>query len=242
MAKVPCNPIALRESGLVAVDGLLTPGDFERLRIELRHAEFRDVHSRGWDRVWRLTDGNPLRGPSVVYDPTGRCEQAGRRYPTGSVVDRVIDEIRGYARRYADIAGVEGRDWDALYLAPWLYPPGSALSTHWDAGRYTGSFTFFAHPSWSLHWGGELIVPRDGPELARARADGLDRETLDAVRWELGPEPGELDAFSVSSAITPRPNRLVLLAGSRPHRVARVDATAGAHIRTSLAGFFLRRS
>ncbi len=44
----------------------------------------------------------------------------------------------------------------------------------------------------------------------------------------------------VALAIAPSPNRLVLLGEDRPHRVARVDQNAGAHVRVSIAGFFLR--
>jgi hypothetical protein len=33
---------------------------------------------------------------------------------------------------------------------------------------------------------------------------------------------------------------LVLIGEDRPHRVTRVDQNAGAHVRASIAGFFLR--
>lgn len=234
--------LVLGEPGLLVMDGPVSGPVFEQLHDEVRGAEFREVHAKGWDRVWRLTDGRPLRGPSVVYDPSRAHALAGRRYPTHCAVDELIGRVRALARAHVDIAGVEGREWDGLYLAPWLYPPDSALSTHWDAGRYTGSFTFFVHRTWGVHWGGELIVPHAHRELDHARREGLDREVLDPAQWELGVDGSGLDPFALSTAITPRPNRLVLLGGSRPHRVARVDRNAGPHVRMSIAGFFLRKA
>lgn len=41
--------------------------------------------------------------------------------------------------------------------------------------------------------------------------------------------------------IMPKPNRLVIL-GAAPHMVTRVNAAAGASVRASAAGFFLRPS
>jgi hypothetical protein len=41
----------------------------------------------------------------------------------------------------------------------------TGLSLHNDDTRYTGSFTYFAHPTWRLHWGGHLLIldPKTAP-------------------------------------------------------------------------------
>ena len=49
-----------------------------------------------------------------------------------------------------------------------------------------------------------------------------------------------LTASGVGEYIIAKPYRLVITKRGTPHRVARVDAAAGEHVRWSIAGFFLR--
>lgn len=228
--------VCLHESGLLVTDGLLAAGPLAALREQVALADFRGVHGQKWDRVWRLWDGNPQRGPSLWYDPDVRFDHKGPAYPTGTAMDALVDAVRTQAALHPDIAGLEGVDWIGIYLCPWLYPVGSALSLHQDAARYTGSFTFFLHPRWRLHWGGELFVypPADPARAGSSPALGND------YPWLSDDGPDEAMIADVATAISPSPNRLVLLGEDRPHRVARVDANAGAHVRASVAGFFLR--
>lgn len=221
----------LREDGLVVADGILPAAGFKSLRREVAHGDYRWVHAQKWDKAWRLWDGHPLRGESVYFDPNRVFGWKGATYPTSTSVDFLIDAVRGMTAACPDIVGVEGVDWIALYLSPWLYPVGSALALHQDAQRYSGSFTFFAHSRWSAHWGGELLVSRvasaptvhDGDEPWMSE-DGNDTDD----------DPG------LATCVSPRPNRLVLIGPDRPHRIARVDPNAGARVRVSIAGFFLR--
>ena len=53
-------------------------------------------------------------------------------------------------------------------------------------------------------------------------------------------EGREDDDPGIATSVVPKPNRLVLIGANRPHRVSRVDQNAGAHLRASIAGFFLR--
>jgi 2OG-Fe(II) oxygenase superfamily len=205
--------VTLRSQGLLVVDDVLTPSAFQSLEQEIECGTYRWVHSEKWDKAWKLWDGHPLRGRPVYFDPTNAFDSNGIKYPTSSCVDTLIDAIRSNAAACPDVAGVEGLDWVAIYLAPWLYPVGSALSLHRDAKSYAGSFAFFAHAHWGSDWGGELIVS--------GLADGT-------------------DDTGIATCVTPRPNRLVLLGPDRPHRIARVDQNAGTHVRTSIAGFFMR--
>jgi hypothetical protein len=58
--------------------------------------------------------------------------------------------------------------------------------------------------------------------------------------WMSDDAADEGDSQGIATCVSPRPNRLVLIGPDRPHRIARVDQNAGAHVRASIAGFFLR--
>jgi Rps23 Pro-64 3,4-dihydroxylase Tpa1-like proline 4-hydroxylase len=180
-----------------------------------------------------------MRGRPIYYDPGGVFRWDGPTYPTSTPVDALFDAVRRTALDHPQVAGVEGIDWVALFLTPWLYPVGSALSLHRDGGTYSGSFTFFAHTRWKTHWGGELLLlqeaadPETGAPLSQhggagplwtSEDDGIDIKSL----------------MGIATCVFPRPNRLALIGPDRPHMMSRVDANAGAHVRVSLAGFFLR--
>lgn len=220
--------VVLAEPDAVVVDDVLEPAAFSMVQHELARGRFISVHANGWDKAWRLGDGSPMRGAPVYFDPTGSIDRPGVRHPTFTVVDEFIDVLRDLASQHPQVVGREGNDWLALFLAPWLYPVGSALSLHRDGGAYSGAFTYFAHPQWGVHWGGELLLLRDDP--------GLDWPTLGATGWMTHDEAG----LDVGTCIFPRPNRLVLVGPTRPHLITRVDVNAGDRVRTSLAGFFLR--
>jgi len=214
---------------VVVVDDAMDPSVFATIGQELALGRFESVHARGWDKAWRLVDGAPLRGGPVYYDPTGVFDRPGARYPTSSVVDDFIDEVRRLAGEHPGVVGREGVDWVAIFLSPWLYPVGSALSLHRDGGAYSGAFTYFAHPRWGVHWGGELLVLDDEPSIAPQPAQGV-------TGWMEEDQVGS----ALATCVFPRPNRLVFVGPDRPHMITRVDANAGDHVRTSLAGFFLR--
>jgi hypothetical protein len=222
----------LHEDGLVVADDVLPREIFGLLCRDVAHGDYRWVHAQNWDKAWRVWDGGPLRGESVYFDPHHAFGWKGATYPTGTAVDPLIDAVRTLAATCTDVVGVEGADWVALYLSPWLYPVGSSLSLHRDARRYTGSFTFFAHSRWGGHWGGELLASRVAAAAPDFHAVDDPWMTEDAV------DDGDDDGIATS--VSPRPNRLVLIGPDRPHRIARVDQNAGARVRASIAGFFLR--
>jgi hypothetical protein len=225
--------IALETPDVVVLDDVLPQAAFAALTSHVASRQYRSVHAHHWDKAWRLGDGSPMRGESVYFDPAGVFHWDGATYPTGTPVDAVFDSVRESASSHPLIAGREGVDWVAMFLASWLYPVGSALSLHRDTGDYSGSFTFFAHTEWRLHWGGALLVLQDWQsEVNRDLAPGdslliSDEDGLEARH------PG------IATCVVPRPNRLVLLGPRCPHMIGRVDQNAGAHVRASVAGFFL---
>ena len=199
------------------------------IRQELAQGEYQSVHNRSWEKVWRPWDGVPMRGNAAVYDPTGCYRGEARRYPTETAIDVLVDRILEAVGLDDRLVGVESRDWKTLILVPWLYPVGTALSRHVDGVRYSGAFTWFAHPRWGASWGGDLVVEPADPEvdISPEHEPWTAEEDLDA-------------GIGMAMSIAPRPNRLVLLGCDRPHRVTRVDANAGARVRSTIAGFFLR--
>ncbi|MDP3280439.1 MAG: 2OG-Fe(II) oxygenase [Nitrosomonas sp.] len=221
--------VMVREPGLLVIDHVLPPPQFEAMARAIAEGEYRSVHSERHDRAWRPWDGTPLRAGSMYYDPGVVFDWQGPLYPSGTAVDPLIDRVRQAAEACPEIVGREGLDWIALYLSAWLYPVGSALSLHRDGDQYSGAFAFFAHRRWCAHWGGELLVQ---PPSARRPGYG--------TTWIA--DDGDDDDAGIATCVIPRPNRLVLLGPNRPHRIARVDANAGTHARASIAGFFLRPS
>jgi hypothetical protein len=232
--------IVYREPGLLVMDGLLPAAGFQRVCREVAHSDYRSVHAQKWDKAWHLWDGQPLRGESVYFDPRGAFGWTGATYPTRTFLDALVVAVRLQTAACPEVAGTEGVDWIALYLAPWLYPVGSALALHRDAGRFSGSFAYFAHARWNRHWGGDLIVsppvPPGTPRVDAPRTpDSADDEPW--ISEDAHDDPRDL---GIATCVSPRPNRLVLLGADRPHRMTRVDPNAGAHVRASIAGFFLR--
>jgi hypothetical protein len=226
------SEVMVREDGLLVVDSALPAQTFSAVCHEVACGDYRWVHSQKWDRAWRVWDGNVLRGEGIYFDPQDRFQWKGITYPTQSCIDTLIDTVRRLSAEYTDIAGREAVDWCALFLSPWLYPVGSALSLHRDGDRYSGAFTFFAHAEWSAHWGGELLVSRKR-KTGQPPIDGHPKSWMVAG-------PNDADGSDIATAISPAPNRLVLIGPDRPHRIARVDQNAGSRVRASIAGFFLR--
>lgn len=209
-------------------DDLLPPPAFEALSAHIEGLEYRSVHARHWKKSWRLSDGDPLRGPAVYFDPGGRFHGDEPVYPTGTPLDPVVEAVRQAAALHPAIVGTEGRDWISLFLSPWLYPVGSGLSYHRDGGEYSGSFTFFVNASWRLDWGGLLLLGDESTPVEPVRDAWGEKAAASGAR------------ASWASCICPRPNRLALIGPDCGHMITRVDRNAGSSVRASVAGFFLR--
>jgi hypothetical protein len=223
------NSVPFLEEGLTLIDNLLSPENFKSLHSQMTGDNYRSVHQGGyWNKVWRLWDGDPVRGTTVLFNPPSNLNLGVPIYPTNTPMDIFIDALREATKAYPEAVGSEEVNWSEIDLCPWIYPPGSGLSLHWDTDRYIGGFTYFLHNQWGTHWGGELMVGASRP---------LHMEPEDFLT-ENGNENSE--DSGVGLYIRPKPNRLVLIGPDRPHRVARVDANAGTHVRLSIAGFFLR--
>ncbi|GAA2043922.1 2OG-Fe(II) oxygenase [Catenulispora yoronensis] len=221
---------SFRNEDVAVYDDVLPADRFQALLRHLNAMSYTSVHASEWRKVWRLHDGNPLTSRAFWYHAPDVAASEAPAYPTGTPIDDLTDWITGHAGEVEDIIGTPP-GWDRLSLAPWIYPPGSGLSLHQDGNLYTGAFTYFAHPDWRLHWGGQLMV--------------LDRRTQARGVDELWPPflddaAESVRAFDPGFALTifPKPNRLVFISPTALHLLTRVDVNAGQSSRLSVAGFF----
>jgi hypothetical protein len=242
---------------IAVYDDVLPRADCEKLLAHIEGEDFVHVHAAGLKDVWRPEDGLPLvarkpfvwsKIPLATLAPGADVQRALREhagfYPTEGPVDPVLEAARVLALAHPDLVGREMEAWVGMSAKIYAYPAGAGLSWHDDAGNYTGSFVYYAHPAWSAQWGGELLVA--DAASARAFAAAVDEQRRAAGRRVrrhhlVAADPGDeaLMERGLGSFVAPRPNRLVLVAGRQPHMLAAVHAAAGNHARLSVAGFFL---
>jgi Rps23 Pro-64 3,4-dihydroxylase Tpa1-like proline 4-hydroxylase len=176
--------------------------------------------------AWKLEDGVPLGGDEIIASSEGSLQGSS---PLASVVDAVRSKFDSYS-------GLIGDDWDRISARPYVYPQGTGLSWHVDDHQlYAGAFIYYAHPHWNAHWGGELLIAE------RDVAPDADPEEMPIMghRFETESYSERLLEMGCGNFIAPKPNRLVLLKGA-PHMVSRISPAAGASVRATVAGFFLR--
>lgn len=207
------------------VDDVLPPRAFRALCAYAEHQPVSSVHAEGRDPSWAADDGDPQRGPCAFAEVTGgpsglafvrgsTLADALHQHPTGTAIDRVFRVIAQHARAMSARVGLPGAAYRAVTARVYRYAHGTSLDWHVDSvEHYSGAFVLYAHEVWDRRWGGELLVV------------GRDRHAA-----------GEHDG----TFLEPRPNRLVVIGGGAPHRVTRVTAAAGDHVRTSIGGFFVR--
>jgi hypothetical protein len=237
-------------------DDVLAEKDFSAVWNYVQLESYVPVHHNGWVKVWRISDGVPLgAAATVLYEsprrPSGAEDAKGTRiYPTHTGLDRVLEALRGHADELADVVGKWGVDFENVSARSFLYPQGTGLSWHEDAVNYTGGYAFYAHPEWNVQWGGELLV---ADESARAQSFDDDRvpvltRTEGGLRLSKIRIPPFLDNTRQNTVlgergmgcyITPKPNRLVVIAAGNAHMINPVHHAAGDHVRCTIAGFFI---
>jgi hypothetical protein len=233
----------LQDDRVAVFDELLAPPDWERVWRFIQAQRYHGFHATGWDPVWPLHDGEPLGGP-VVH--SGHDERARQRaeatgaasavhvYPTSTGIDRLIEELSLQLARLEPLIGVQGTAWTVFTARAFLYPAGTGLGWHTDSDVFTGAFSYYAHPEWNSRFGGELFVADTPPGWTADHGFGspLDNRAESALLLEAGS----------GRYIHPKPNRLVVLKSGVLHRINPVHAAAGATVRCSIAGFFVREA
>jgi hypothetical protein len=206
-------------AGVRVFEDVLSDAHFKALQDWAQAVTYQGVHADRWRSVWRLGEGEPLRGPtwSIPGPPDPAADGPGDRPAALEPLAAVLRQLLLAER--ADTARVS--------LTPWIYPQGTALGLHRDDGQFDGSYIFYSVPEWDVHWGGLLHCLADAPDApvpARAILDSTqERESVASVGrgfW-----------------VAPVRNRLVTLAPRVRHFISRVDPNAGDRPRTSIAGF-----
>ena len=189
---------------VVVVDDVLDQGRFDALGHELRSA----VTSRST----RASGTRRGDWATVLRCAAAPCTTTRRAHSTGRVCDtrrRVWSTTS--STPYVDLRQRILRSWGERGSTgrPSFSRPGC---TRWEAPcrctgtavRTRGAFTFFAHPRWGVHWGGELVVLDD-------EESGAQHTPLGVTGWieedQVGSALGtlRLSAAQPSGAVGTRP-------------------------------------
>lgn len=235
--------LTLKNSQFVIYDDVLPEAEFRRFWQMFNNATFQSVHARAVSGYYRPTDGNPLIGPSVAWTlasivpllPPGVPLDAlpVRFYPLGEAYDAIFDVLDHVLDEHPDVVGKKGIDWVGALARLQAYPTGSGISWHTDDTDVAGSFIFYAHPAWDVHWGGELFI------ADAATRHGLTREVA-THEFDSAFDTKVLMQTGIGHYVMPRPNRLIVVGEGNPHKVEKVAPAAGNHVRASFSGFFMR--
>lgn len=247
-----------KDAQLAIVDDVLGPEQFAQTWRAFQDERYDSVHAKVRSSVFRLQDGNPLRGQEFyrTLRPLGELLPPGvdpkllaglKLYPTGTAFDFVADEVMRMGAEVGDVVGRPGVDWVAISFVPFVYSAGSGLSWHSDDTLYSGSFTYYGQPEWSPFWGGELLVADESihqreAEAFEAHRAGPLRPRPHFREMESGAEAefSHLREIGHGRFVQPKPNRLALLNFGALHMVSAIHPAAGNHVRASITGFFLR--
>lgn len=214
--------------GIRVFDGVLASRDLGRLHTWAEGLNYRSVHHSRWRTVWRLSDGEPLRGPTWWADRTSRgCFRDDDHGGAAVEPDAQAAELEPLADALGEMLLTGGRAHARVSITPWIYPAGTGLGLHRDDQPFDGSYVFYFSPDWDVHWGGLLHCLTEGEQSsATPRAVLLAEDERASVARAVG-----------GIWIAPVNNRLVVLEPDVRHFVSRVDAAAGDRPRLSFAGF-----
>ncbi|MFT4840081.1 MAG: hypothetical protein ACJAYX_001202 [Planctomycetota bacterium] len=197
--------------------------------------------------AWKLDDGVPLGGEEIVVARAASEPEASTGLASTGLASTGLASTglasTGLASMVAELlANPESfdklidDDWDRISARPYVYPQGTGLSWHVDDhDLYAGAFIYYAHPHWNAHWGGELLVAERDHEAEAEQGE----MPIMGHRFETESYSERLLEIGCGNFVSPKPNRLVMLSGA-PHMVARINSAAGAAVRASISGFFLR--
>ena len=221
----------LGDSALI-VDGLLGASEADALWRYFRTIEFNKVHWRGFEKVFRLYDGECLIGPTHTLPLNGappEMVEAGQALATNPLSSLIFAML---ARPEVSAFLADCEPWGNLSLTSYIYPPGTGLGWHSD-GKKSAAFIYYSHPEWHESWGGELLL-EDRRLPAVPAPPGGPGCTFHSFYSSRPSETPGLGAY-----VTPLPGRLVLIRGGVRHTIKKVDAAAGGAFRATISGFFV---
>jgi Rps23 Pro-64 3,4-dihydroxylase Tpa1-like proline 4-hydroxylase len=231
-----------RNTQVLVLDDFLPKEEFDALRAYLQLEDYDWIRSNDWDRVWRITDGDSLKGPEIYSHDLGLNKH---HYPSGSGMDMFLERILKAKEIFAPWVGVFSKEWRAVTAQPFLFPQGTRLSWHGDPpDLITGGYVFYVHDQWNIQWGGELFIeeeaasedmaPTSSEEKARIQQLMLRQSMDNSYLNEVLSDPG------MGRFFMPIPNRVILFTAGTRHMVNRVDPNAGDTARHTISGSFRR--
>jgi hypothetical protein len=246
--------IVKRAPHCLVIDDFLSKDEFRAVQVQLMFEKYEKIHQRQWRKAWRLTDGEPLIGPTYSYsaeaDSGERKPSSGLaiEYPAQRPTDFFVESLNQIVFEAAEVVGEKNKDWRSYGFHPYLYPVGTGLGWHEDDSSVSGAFVYYGHPDWRMDWGGELlildqIIPSqiELPDGRVTLPERMKNMPLDGVT---GPDFGwhsrslHFMERGLGDFIAAKPNRLIFIGPHHSHSVRPVSPCAGENIRTSLAGFF----
>jgi len=73
-------------------------------------------------------------------------------------LQKLVNKIKNISLEDSNFIGIEGEDWDGLYLLPYKWEMNTRLIWHNDNLNYVGAFAYYCNNEWQNDWGGQLLV------------------------------------------------------------------------------------
>jgi hypothetical protein len=233
--------LVYESESVLVVDDFVPNSEFEALRAMFRTQEFRRVGD-GVELNSTLRLGDPITYSSAknyyirirpkekndrdVKAETVRdtLERSIVCYPTGSPIDFYFERIQLLRDiRLPEFSGFHAADIQEISARCSMTSRGSNSSCNADHSQSCSHF-FYVHRAWNCDWGGELVI--DEPECCDKHVGIVGAN-----------DNPSLVPFGFATAVMPKPNRLVIVAPNRPHKIASVDPNAGDSLRMSYHGY-----
>ena len=236
--------IAMETKHFLIIDDFLADDEFSELMQFIYREKFKFIQIGHFNKVYRLSDGNPIEGRVVLSKSTISNQIPDVfSYPSSTPIDKLIEKISDFNDKKS-IVGEEGKDWEYFSAKPIVYPVNSGISWHTDHKDVTGAYTFYCHPFWDVHWSGEICLSNvhvsvfdkiekenTGSNVSTYKKSLYDDSAVNYVLQNLG---------GLGTYVIPRPNRIVFLKAGYFHKVQKVSPEAGDRNRSTITGFFVK--
>jgi len=210
-----------KTSKFAIYDDVLTKDEFLYVYAYMQEESFAVPTDNGnWIKVWRNGDGSPVAGPP----------RFGSYGPFNMPLDIVQRKVEEAGKNHPEIV----KPFQDMSIRPYLYPRGTKLSWHDDSNTYCGAATYYCHQKWGSTWGGELFVA-EVPSLQQVFKNRNPTKPHIDHEWE----DEYINIYGMGHFVTPKPNRLVVMAPGVYHSIGRVDPDAGDHPRCSIVAFYI---
>ncbi len=227
----------------IVLDDFLSQENFHHVWNFIQDENFRMVHSEKWIKAFRLTDGSPYWGNVYISEKVDYDNESSV-FPTTRGIDPLFTQIDKELKQFQPYIGSKDKDWNYYFARPYIYPRDSGLSWHTDGrGDMSGAYVYYCHPEWNANWGSELLIHSTQVNVVKYPEAKMYDGNIKTLGLHLDYQTASdlLMKEGIGHYILPKPNRMIVLKKGIIHRINRVDAAAGDHLRSTITGFFLRK-